>query len=61
MTKDSLRVKQDAAAQIGERLLQSLLLFDPVDRITVGDVKYIAEIAKTKAFDVINEVYPDDR
>lgn len=48
-----LLAKQDAAAKAGDRMLEALLGYEPCRDLTVGDVKFISEWARTCAFSAI--------
>lgn len=51
----SLADKQQAAAKACDRMLQALLGYEPCRDLTIGDVKFISEWARTCAFDAIED------
>lgn len=53
-----LEKRQAAAKRAHDKMLEMLLRFTPCDKLTVADVKFIAEYCRTCAFDATEEVLP---
>lgn len=58
MTSETLKRQQDAAKVVELRMLNVLLQFEPTQKLSVADVKFIADCARGLAFDAIKECQP---
>jgi hypothetical protein len=50
-----LKRKQDAASGVYDRMLDTLLDFHPCAELKVGDVQFIARMARTLAFNAFED------
>lgn len=57
--RDLLKRKQNAAQKAHDRMLEALMGFAPTQDLRVSDVKFIADYARTIAFDAIKETHDD--
>lgn len=51
-----LKLRQDAAATVGRKMLEELIEVGWADDLRVGEVKAIVEVVRRIAFDAIREV-----
>jgi hypothetical protein len=56
MSEPSLRKRQEIANKVRERMLFALLDYSPCSTLTVSDVQFISEWARTIAFDAMTEL-----
>jgi hypothetical protein len=56
-----IKVKQDAAKRAYDRMMETLLGFDPCATLRIGDAQYIARMAQTFAFDAIGDAEKDPK
>lgn len=54
--QELLALRQKAAEQASNRMLDMLLGYSPAEKLSVADVKFIAEWTRTVSFDAMNEV-----
>jgi len=51
-----LKDRQKAAEVASDKMLRMLLSFEPASNLKVADIKYIAEFARTLAFEACEEI-----
>lgn len=53
-----LKQRQDAGIRVEDRMLNSLLAYEPVSELKVRDVQFIARMARQFAFDEFEKIEP---
>jgi hypothetical protein len=53
-----LKQRQDAGTRVEERMLQTLLSFEPTGELKIRDAQFIARMAKQFAFDEFEKIEP---
>jgi len=54
------KLRQEISALSYERMLKKLMGFDPCERLSVGDVKFLAEMCRTETYQAMCD-YEHDR
>lgn len=53
-----LKQRQDAGTRVEERLMNTLLSFDPIGDLKIRDAQFIARMARQFAFDEFEKIEP---
>lgn len=53
-----LKQRQDAGTRVEERMLQTLLSFDPAGDLKIRDAQFLARMARNLAFDEFEKIEP---
>lgn len=56
MTAQGLTLRQEAAKRAHDRMLATLIEFSPAGKLTVDDVRFIAEWCRTVTFEALTDV-----
>jgi hypothetical protein len=53
MTNEQLKTRQDECEALEKKMIEYMLQYDACQKMTIGDVKYIASLARSLAFDAM--------